>query len=139
MHCTSWKPFECNGLLVPLISCSFYAFWHKSGTFGYSLESWHIISSTKHTNVIRQQLRWSRGSVLAFGTQVRGLKPDRSRWNFPRRKNPQHSFLRRESKAVCPCRRFTACKRSLNIMWWSGIFRQNSSAISRPWSSSFHY
>ena len=25
------------------------------------------------------RLRWSRGSVLAFGTQVRGFKPGRSR------------------------------------------------------------
>ena len=29
-----------------------------------------------------QQLRWSRGSVLAFGTQVRVFKPGRSRWIF---------------------------------------------------------
>jgi len=26
---------------------------------------------------IRRRLRWSRGSVLAFSTQVRGFKPDR--------------------------------------------------------------
>ena len=38
-----------------------------------------------------------------------------------------------------PCRRFTACKRSLNVTWKSGIFRQNSSVFSRPSSSSFHY
>jgi hypothetical protein len=42
------------------------------------------------------RLRWSRGSVLAFGTQVRGFKPDRSRRIF------KHAFLRRGSKAVCP-------------------------------------
>ena len=29
-----------------------------------------------------KQLRWSRGSVLAFGTQVRGFKPGRSRRIF---------------------------------------------------------
>jgi len=28
------------------------------------------------------RLRWSRGSVLAFGTQIRGFKPDRSRRIF---------------------------------------------------------
>jgi len=28
------------------------------------------------------RLRWSRGSVLAFGTQVRGLKPSQSRQIF---------------------------------------------------------
>ena len=44
-----------------------------------------------------------------------------------------------EVKPFVPCRRFTACKRSLNVTWKSGIFRQNSSAISRPRSSSFHY
>ena len=30
----------------------------------------------------RKRLRWSRGSVLAFGTQVRGFKPGRSRRIF---------------------------------------------------------
>jgi len=36
-------------------------------------------------------------SVLAFGTRVRGFKP-----GFFGRKNPQHAFLRRGSKAVGP-------------------------------------
>ena len=45
----------------------------------------------------------------------------------------------REVKPFVPCRRFTACERSLNVTWKSGIFRQNSSGISRPSSSSFHY
>ena len=30
----------------------------------------------------KKTLRWSRGSVLAFGTQVRGFKPGRSRRIF---------------------------------------------------------
>jgi hypothetical protein len=35
------------------------------------------------TNVrLRWRLRWSRGSVLAFGTQVRGFTPGRSRRIF---------------------------------------------------------
>ena len=45
----------------------------------------------------------------------------------------------REVKPSVPCRRFTTCKRSLNVTWKSDTFRQNSSAISRPSSSSFHY
>ena len=45
----------------------------------------------------------------------------------------------REVKPFVPCRRFTACKRSLNVTWKSGILRQNLPAISRPSSSSFHY
>ena len=31
---------------------------------------------------LNKRLRWSRGSVLAFGTQVRGFKPGRSRRIF---------------------------------------------------------
>ena len=42
-------------------------------------------------------------------------------------------------KPFFPCRRFTAYKRALNVTWKSGIFRQNSSAISRPSSFFFHY
>ena len=45
----------------------------------------------------------------------------------------------RKVKPFVPCRRFKECKRSLNVTWKSGIFRQNSSAISLPSSSSFHY
>ena len=44
-----------------------------------------------------------------------------------------------EVKPSVPCRRLTTYKRSLNVTWKSGIFRQNSSAISRQSSSSFHY
>jgi len=47
------------------------------------------------------RLLWSRGSVLAFSTQVCGFKPCRSRRIF-RTKNPQHAFLRRGSKAAGP-------------------------------------
>ena len=36
------------------------------------------------------RLRWSRGSVLAFGTKVRGFEPGRSRRIFQGEKNPQH-------------------------------------------------
>ena len=50
-----------------------------------------------------EALRWSRGSVLAFGTQVRGFKPGRSRQIFQgEKKNPQHASLPKGSKAVCP-------------------------------------
>ena len=32
--------------------------------------------------LLRKRLRWSTGSVLAFGTQVRGFAPGRSRRIF---------------------------------------------------------
>ena len=53
-----------------------------------------------------EQLRWSRGSVLAFGTQVRGLTPGEKFLSTP--------FFGWEVKPSVPCRSFTACKRSLN-------------------------
>ena len=86
-----------------------------------------------------KRLRWTRGSVLAFGTQVRGFKPGRSRLIFQGQKILSTPSFGREAKPFVPCRRFTTCKRSLNVKWKSGILRQNSSTISRPSSSSFHY
>jgi hypothetical protein len=41
-------------------------------------------------------------SMLASGTQDRVFAPDRSRRNFHAGKIPQHAFLRRGSKIICP-------------------------------------
>jgi hypothetical protein len=41
-------------------------------------------------------------SMLASGTQVRGFKTRPMPSDFFGRKNPQHAFLRKGSKAVCP-------------------------------------
>ena len=72
-------------------------------------------------------LRWSRGSV-PFGTQIRGFKPDRSRWIFQGEKILSTPSFGGEVKPSVPCRRFTACKRSLNV---SGS-RAFSGKIHRP-------
>ena len=77
--------------------------------------------------------------MLAFGTQVREFKPGRSSQTFQGEKIRSTPSFGREVKPFVPCHGFTACKRSMNDTWKSGIFRQNSSAISRPSSSSFHY
>ena len=55
-----------------------------------------------------QRLRWSRGSVLAFGTQVR-------RRIFQREKILSTPSFGGEVKPSVPCRTFAACKRSLNL------------------------
>jgi len=60
-----------------------------------------VIKYFNNDRAARKHLRWSRGNVLAFGTQVRGFRPGRSRRIFMA-KNPQHAFLRRGSKAVGP-------------------------------------
>jgi hypothetical protein len=64
---------------------------------------------------------------VAFRTEVRGFKPDQRRSDFSGRKKKSSARLPfgREVRLWIPCRRFTACKRSLNSTWKSGIFRLN--------------
>jgi hypothetical protein len=78
-------------------------------------------SCTSHT----QRLRWSRGCVLTSITQVRGFKPARSCRIFQGEKIPSTPSFGGEVKPAGPCRRFAACKTSLNATWKSA-FRQNS-------------
>jgi hypothetical protein len=58
-------------------------------------------------------------SMLASGTQVRGFAPGRSRRIFFGRKNPQHAFLRKGSKAVCSMSQI--CSISKNPITYRGI------------------
>jgi hypothetical protein len=67
--------------------------------------------------VAEKWLRWSRGSVLAFSTQVRRFKPGRSRQIFKGVKILSMPSFGGEVKPSVPCRRFAACKRSLNVPW----------------------
>ena len=60
------------------------------------------------------RLRWSRGSVLAFSTKVRGFKPGRSRRIFKGEKILSTPSFGGAVKPSVPFRRFAACKRSLN-------------------------
>ena len=64
---------------------------------------------TQYIVSVSLRFRWSRGSVLAFGTQVQGFKPGRSR-----KKILSTPSFAEEVKPSVPCRNFTACKRSLN-------------------------
>ena len=59
-------------------------------------------------------LRWSMGSVLAFNSQVRGFKPGRSRRIFKAEIILSTPSFGGEVKPSAPCRRFAACKISLN-------------------------
>jgi hypothetical protein len=70
------------------------------------------------------QLRWSRGSVLAFSTQVHGFKPGRSRRIFKGEKFLNTPSFGGEIKPSVPCRRFAKCKRSL-MAWIETSSRQN--------------
>ena len=87
----------------------------------YASLDWTVNSGWK-------RLRWSIGSVLAFGTQVGGFKPGRSRRIFQGEKILSTSSFGGEVKPSVPCRRFTTSKRFLNATWKSGI----SGKIHRP-------
>ena len=62
----------------------------------------------------RSNVRWSRGSVLAFSTQVRGFKTGRSRRIIKGEKILSTPSFGGEVKPLVSCHRFAACKRSLN-------------------------
>jgi hypothetical protein len=68
-------------------------------------------------------------SMLASGTQTRPKSSD-----FFRQKNPQHAFLWKGSKAVCPMSQICGMLKNPVITWKLG-HRQNLPAISRPISS----
>jgi hypothetical protein len=90
-----------------------------------------FISWIRHIKSQAKRLRWSRGSVLAFSTEVRGFKPGRSRRIFKGEKILSTPSLGGEVKPSVPCRRFAACKRSLNVKWKSA-FRQNYRILFSP-------
>jgi len=70
--------------------------------------------------------------VLAFGTQVRGFKPGRSRRIFKGEKKVLSTpSFGGEVKPSVPCRRFAACKRSLELRG-SRILDEICRNISRP-------
>jgi len=79
-----------------------------------------IIKKNRRSCIFKR-LRWSRDSVLAFGTRVH-TRPKPS--DFGGEKILSTPSFGEEVKPSVPCRRFTACKRSLNVTWKSA-FRQN--------------
>jgi len=81
----------------------------------------HLMKTNKKQNTKRNcyttdmlRLRWSIGSVLAFSSQVRGFKPGRGRRIFKGEIILSTLSFGGEVKPSVPCRRFAACKRSLN-------------------------
>ena len=77
--------------------------------------------------------------MLAFGTQVRRVKPGPRRTIFQGGKILTTPSFEREVKPFVPCRIFAECKRTGKCMRGSRSFRSKLPAISRPSSSPFHY
>ena len=69
--------------------------------------------------------------MLAFSTKVRGFKPGRSRRIFRAKKIPSTPSFGGEVKPLVPCRRFAACKKSLNLCG-SRNLGKITGTISRP-------
>ena len=82
-------------------------------------------------------LRWSRGSVLAFSTQVRGFKPGRSHRIFRAKKFLSTPSFGGEVKPSVPCRRFAACKRSLHLRGSRNVSKITGQFLAH--SSDFRY
>jgi hypothetical protein len=77
------------------------------------------------------RLRWSGGSMLAFGIRVRGFEPGRSRRIFQDEKILSMPSFGGEVKPSDPCRRSAACKRFLHTAW-NSPFVGKLPAIPRP-------
>ena len=76
------------------------------------------------------RLRWSRGSVLAFSTQVCGFKLVRR--IFRAKKILSAPSFGRKVKPSVPCRRFVACIRSLNLRGSPNLGKITTGHLSRP-------
>jgi hypothetical protein len=77
-------------------------------------------------NLLQKDHKWIKNHNYIIHSGFGGLEV--ACWPFvPKfgRKNPQHAFLRRGSKAVCPMSCFMACKRTHKCRG-SRHFRQNS-------------
>jgi hypothetical protein len=103
--------------------------WLEFGYFVFQtlskLSALGVIRDRRNKETQATRLRWSRGSVLAFGTQARGFALGRIRRIFRVKKSSGTPSFGGKAKPSVPCRSFTACKRSLNVTWKSA-FRQNS-------------
>ena len=131
--CFYRSPHPHRTKYIKYVQSKIYEIIQKSPKMGYGKEKNTPNTTTNiplHAEVLHQKwLRWSRGSVLAFGTQVRGLEPGRSHRIFQGKKFLTMPHFGGEVKLSVPCCRFAACKRSLKKAWTSLL----SAKICRPY------
>ena len=92
------KWFECDGLGVELLLQFLFHWWPGESVWFY----FQLMGAIR----TRSGFGGSRGSVLAFGTQVRGFKPGRDRRIFKDEKILSKPSFGGEVKPSVPCRRF---------------------------------
>jgi hypothetical protein len=147
VHIEQWKKHKicCNILgvllvndmsIVQKVTCHYQRQTGKEVLWNPWQKPSNITSTTK---LGEKRLRWSRGSVLPFKySSSQGFKPGRSHQDFPGRKNPQHAFLRKGSKAVGPMSQICGMWKIPGLTWKS----QSQAKLpvnSRPHSSTFRY
>jgi hypothetical protein len=71
----------------------------------------------RHLSFSKMRLRWSWGSMLSSGTQVRGFEPGRNRRIFQGEIILGMPSFGGEVKPSVSFRTFVACKRSLQMAW----------------------
>ena len=121
--CSGW--YKTAGRYGKLVSCK-YVFSFVIGVFSPS-------NYSKLVDIfLSRRLRWSRGSVLAFSTQVCGFKPGRNRKIFRAKKILRTPSFGGEVKPSVPCRRFAACKRSLDLRGSRNLGKITTGHLSRP-------
>ena len=76
--------------------------------------------------------KYIRTYSVAFSTQVCGFKPGRSRRIFRTKKVVSTPSFGGEVKPSVPCRRFAACKRSLNLRGIRNLGKITTGHLSRP-------
>ena len=82
---------DANFGIVPVVFCVMEGILDLYSFFFYSqLDNKRLRWSRGSLLAFGTQVRWSRGSVLAFGTQVRGFTPGRSRRIFRVKNSSAH-------------------------------------------------
>ena len=79
LYSGKWQDYDSAPLREDSAKCQY---WSDALSSPSSSHPFTVISTYNWMLKLLQRLRWSRGSVLAFGTQVRGFKPGRSRRIF---------------------------------------------------------
>ena len=129
---------KINTLRISVLNFRFR--WGSLCKLNISWEIFHMFRnplSISNLNILCNPL--SKASVLAFGTQVRGFKPGRSRRIFQGEKILSTPSYGREVKPFVPCRILATCKRIRKCVRGSRSFRFKLPAIYLLSSSSFHY
>jgi hypothetical protein len=116
-----------------LQQCHFYTY--RDSVKFKPISDVSVTFRTSHSTLVyvtpAKTFRWTRGSVLAFGTQVRGFKPGRSHQIFKGEKILSTPSFVKEVMPSVPCHRFAARKRSLELHG-SWILDEICQNISRP-------